>query len=146
LTDEVESGPHQGRPGDETSIQGERRLDPRASVLVVEDEHELRELIARWLESRSYRVVEAADGRDAVELLEAGLEPDVILLDLTMPRMDGRAFLDWLRAEPKHQNRPVIVASAYLEDEPPLDAERTFAKPFRPDLLERELARLVSGD
>jgi two-component system, chemotaxis family, chemotaxis protein CheY len=146
LTEEVQPGAQQGRPADETSIQGERRLDPRASVLVVEDEHELRELIARWLESRSYRVVEAADGRDAVELLQAGLEPDVILLDLTMPRMDGRAFLEWLRSDPKHQNRPVIVASAYLEDEPPLDAERTFAKPFRPDLLERELSRLVSGD
>lgn len=146
MTDEVQPGARLGRPAEETSIQGERRLDPRASVLVVEDEHELRELIARWLESRSYRVVEAADGRDAVELLEAGLEPDVILLDLTMPRMDGRAFLEWLRSDPKHQGRPVIVASAYLEDEPPLDAERTFAKPFRPDLLERELARLVSGD
>jgi len=146
LSEEVEPSAHQGRRADEPSTQGERRLDPRASVLVVEDEHELRELIARWLESRSYRVVEAADGRDAVELLQAGLEPDVILLDLTMPRMDGRAFLEWLRSDPKHQNRPVIVASAYLEDEPPLDAERTFAKPFRPDLLERELSRLVSGD
>jgi CheY-like chemotaxis protein len=146
VTDEVQPGAQQGRRADVESIKGEPRLDPRASVLVVEDEHELRELIARWLESRSYRVVEAADGRDAVELLEAGLEPDVILLDLTMPRMDGRAFLEWLRSEPKHQHRPVIVASAYLEDEPPLDAERTFAKPFRPDLLERELARLVSGD
>ena len=146
MTEEVEPGARLGRPAEETSIQGERRLDPRASVLVVEDEHELRELIARWLESRNYRVVEAADGRDAVELLQAGLEPDVILLDLTMPRMDGRAFLEWLRSDPKHQNRPVIVASAYLEDEPPLDAERTFAKPFRPDLLERELSRLVSGD
>ncbi len=91
-------------------------------------------------------MVQAADGHDAVELLEAGLQPDVILLDLTMPRMDGREFLEWLRADPKHRNCPVIVASAYLEDQPPLDAERTFAKPFRPDLLVRELARLATGD
>src|SRR5512142_3563 len=85
-----------------TPVGGEPRPDPRARVLVVEDEHELRELIATWRGTRQYQVVQAADGRDAVDLREAGLEPDVILLDLTMPRMDGREFLDWLRASPKH--------------------------------------------
>jgi CheY-like chemotaxis protein len=124
----------------------EPRAAYRARVLVVEDEHELRELIARWLETRDYQVSEAADGRDAVELLEAGLDPDVILLDLTMPRMDGRAFLEWLRANPRHQNRKVIVASGYLDEKAPVDADRAFSKPFRPDLLERELARLAAGD
>jgi CheY-like chemotaxis protein len=124
----------------------ERHLDYRARVLVVEDEHELRELIARWLESRGYHVTEAADGTDAVELLDAGLEPDVILLDLTMPRMNGREFLEWLRASPRHAHRRVIVASAYLEEEPVPEADRVFAKPFRPDLLENELERLASGD
>lgn len=140
--------PRQEHPVLETAEQPqrERRTDARARVLVVEDEHELRELIARWLETRGYQVVEAADGHDAVELLEAGLEPDVILLDLTMPRMNGREFLEWLRAQPKHEDRHVIVASGYLEDEPPRGVDRAFAKPFRPDLLERELARVVAGD
>lgn len=128
------------------ATEREPRLGCRARVLVVEDEHELRELIARWLETRDYHVTEAADGRDAVDLLEAGLEPDVILLDLTMPRMDGRAFLEWLRAQPRHRNRKVIVASGYLDEAAPVDVDRAFAKPFRPDLLERELARLASGD
>ena len=131
-----ESDPERRDPG----------LDARARVLVVEDEHDLRELIARWLETRHYHVTEAADGRDAVELLEAGLEPDVILLDLTMPRMGGREFLAWMRAEPRHRNRKVIVASAYLDEDAPVQADRTFAKPFRPDLLARELERLASGD
>jgi CheY-like chemotaxis protein len=63
-----------------------------------------------------------------------------------MPRMDGRAFLEWLRASPKHAHRRVIVASAYLEEQPIPEADRVFAKPFRPDLLENELARLASGD
>ncbi|HYG70308.1 MAG TPA: response regulator, partial [Anaeromyxobacteraceae bacterium] len=62
-------------------------------------------------------------------------------------RMDGREFLEWMRASPKHAHRRVIVASAYLEEEQPVpDADRVFAKPFRPDLLEGELARLASGD
>jgi CheY-like chemotaxis protein len=135
------------RKGQEPRREEEPRVDARARVLVVEDEHDLRELIARWLETRHYHVFEAVDGRDAVDLLEAGLEPDVILLDLTMPRMDGYEFLDWLRSTPKHRDRRVIVASGYLDAEPaPAGADRTFEKPFRPDLLERELARLAGGD
>jgi len=129
---------------DAEPIGDEPRLAPRARVLVVEGEHDLRELIARWLETMGYAVVQAADGQDAVDLLEAGLEPDVILLDLGLPRMDGRAFLDWMRAQPKHAHRRVIVASAYLEDLAPVDADRTFAKPFRPDRLAAELDRLTS--
>lgn len=145
MNQETVTATTQGRAADEP-IEREPRLESEARVLVVEDDHDLRELIARWLESRSYHVTEAADGRDAVELLEAGLAPDVILLDLTMPRMSGREFLDWLRATPKHRTRRVIVASGYLEDDAALDVDRVFQKPFRPDLLERELARLAAGD
>jgi CheY-like chemotaxis protein len=126
-------------------VRGEPRAASCARVLVVEDEHELRELIARWLETKGYIVTEAADGQDAVDLLEAGLEPDVILLDLSLPRMSGTAFLEWLRAQPKHRHRRVIVASAYLEDLPPVDADRTFAKPFRPDRLAAELELLLTS-
>jgi CheY-like chemotaxis protein len=148
VIDDTQPQPTGGTVEPETreSEGDERHLDYRARVLVVEDEHELRELIARWLESRGYHVTEAADGTDAVELLDAGLEPDVILLDLTMPRMNGREFLEWLRASPRHAHRRVIVASAYLEEEPVPEADRVFAKPFRPDLLENELERLASGD
>jgi two-component system, chemotaxis family, chemotaxis protein CheY len=122
------------------------RLERNARVLVVEDEHELRELIAQWLETKGYVVTQAADGQDAVELLEAGLEPDVILLDLSLPRMSGREFLQWMRAQPKHENRHVIVASAYLDELPPMDVDTSFQKPFRPDRLAAELERLTSED
>lgn len=145
MTEEVQPAKIE-QPGEREQAERDPRLSPRARVLVVEDEHDLRELIARWLETRNYHVTEAADGRDAVELLEAGLEPDVILLDLTMPRMDGRQFLEWLRASERHADLKVIVASAYLDEQPPVDADRTFSKPFRPDLLERELSRLAAGE
>jgi CheY-like chemotaxis protein len=130
----------------ETKVAGEPepRVDRRARVLVVEDEHELRELIAQWLDTKGYIVSQAADGQDAVELLEAGLEPDVILLDLSLPRMSGREFLEWLRAQPKHEHRAVVVASAYLDEMPPMDVERSFQKPFRPDRLAAELDRLTA--
>jgi len=120
------------------------RLEPRARVLVVEDEGDLRAVLAEWLETKGYEVSEAGDGLEAVALLEAGLEPDVILLDLTMPRMNGWRFLDWLRAAPRHRDRRVLVASAYARDLPLKEANATLAKPFRPDVLARELARLAA--
>jgi hypothetical protein len=51
-----------------------------------------------------------------------------------------------MRARPEHSHRRVIVASAYLEDLPPVEADRTFAKPFRPDRLAAELERLTLRD
>jgi CheY-like chemotaxis protein len=146
MSDVIE--PAAPRPDRETEAERthEPRLDRHARVLVVEDEHELRQLVAQWLETKGYTVSEAADGQDAVELLQAGLEPDVILLDLSLPRMSGRAFLDWMRAQPKHEHRRVIVASAYLDELPPVEADRSFQKPFRPDRLAAELERLTSRE
>ena len=146
MADEVQPGV---RPPEEVrgrEVEPPRpRVDPGARVLVVEDEHELRELLALWLEQKGYVVSQAADGKDAMDLLEAGLEPDVILLDLSLPRMNGRAFLRWMRARPEHAHRHVVVASAYLDELPPVEADRTFQKPFRPERLAAELERLTSG-
>jgi CheY-like chemotaxis protein len=145
MADEVQPGARS--PDREREPEPPRpRVDSNARVLVVEDEHELRELIAQWLETKGYVVTQAADGQDAVDLLEAGLEPDVILLDLSLPRMSGRAFLQWMRAQPEHEHRHVIVASAYLDELPPMDVDRSFQKPFRPDRLAAELERLTSGE
>jgi two-component system chemotaxis response regulator CheY len=118
---------------------------PRARVLVVEDEHDLRDLMARWLEAKGYEAIEAVDGRHAVELLQAGVDPDVILLDLSMPRMDGWELMEWLRGEPEHRDRRVLVASAYGRELPERAADGTVVKPFPPEQLARELARLTSN-
>jgi CheY-like chemotaxis protein len=146
VTEDVEPGGPKRTSPETAGAEEAPRTDRRALVLVVEDEHELRELIAQWLDTRGFIVSQAADGLDAVDLLEAGLEPDVILLDLSLPRMSGREFLQWMRAQPKHEHRAVIVASAYLDEMPPMDVERSFQKPFRPDRLAAELDRLTSGD
>jgi CheY-like chemotaxis protein len=122
----------------------ERRIDARARVLVIEDEHELRQMVAQWLESKGYEAVEAADGNDAIELIEAGLEPDAIVLDLALPRVSGQAFLSWLRAQPDHQHRPVIVTTGEYDALPTTDAQGQLAKPYRPDLLATELQRVLA--
>jgi CheY-like chemotaxis protein len=58
--------------------------------------------------------------------------------------MNGWRFLDWLRAAPRHRDRRVLVASAYARDAPLAEANATLVKPFRPDVLARELARLAA--
>jgi threonine synthase len=81
-------------------------------VLVVDDTPEARRLIRRILQSQGdFEIFEATNGREAIEL--ANLEhPDLIILDLMMPEVDGFAALDELRSKPLTANIPVIVATA----------------------------------
>jgi CheY-like chemotaxis protein len=122
----------------------ERRVDARARVLVVVDEHDLRELVAGWLETKGYVAIEAADGSDAIDLLEAGLDPDAIVLDLALPRLDGHAFLEWLRNWPVDRARPpVIVASGEYDELPSSGVAGVLVKPYQPEMLLRALERAI---
>jgi signal transduction histidine kinase/DNA-binding response OmpR family regulator len=89
-------------------------LGPRPStptVLVVEDEPQTRELLRRALEKEGWRVLEADNGRIGLERLN-GAVPDLILLDLMMPEMDGFEFMRQLRLRPGGQAVPVVVITA----------------------------------
>ena len=89
---------------------------PTAKVLVVEDDDATRELIRRTLEHRGNVVDEAGNGQLALDRLEIE-RPDVIVLDLMMPVMDGFGFLHALRSDPRFADLPVIVATARTLDE-----------------------------
>jgi CheY-like chemotaxis protein len=82
-------------------------------ILVVEDDLDLREALAELLEGRGFRVSTATNGADALQRLETMQDPpDVILLDLMMPIMDGYGFLDARRLQPLLASIPVIVVTA----------------------------------
>jgi CheY-like chemotaxis protein len=81
-------------------------------VLVVEDDGLIRESLIEALEDHGYQVTAAANGRDALDLLAAPPLPDLILLDLMMPVMDGRAFREEQRRDPALAAIPVVVLSA----------------------------------
>lgn len=85
------------------------------SVLIIEDEPEVRQVTARMLMKAGFEVIDAANGHDAIALLEGGLQPSVIVLDLWMPVMDGWEFLE--RARP---TAPVVVISGVAEQVSPL--------------------------
>ena len=94
--------PHQEVPG---------YVDPRL-VLLVDDDIDVRNAECDLLESEGWRVVAAGDGREALDLLRAGTRPSVIVLDLTMPRMDGWDFRQAQRADRELKDIPVIVTTA----------------------------------
>lgn len=72
----------------------------RPEVLVIDDEKDYREILAQVIEDLGYAVETASDGEAGLALLQGGRRPDLILLDLAMPGMDGATFLDILRADP----------------------------------------------
>ena len=80
-------------------------------VMIVEDDDSTRELLARIMENNGQQVTQAANGRIGLELLEEGA-PDVIVLDLMMPEVDGFEFLAELRANKKWSGIPVIIVTA----------------------------------
>lgn len=85
-------------------------------ILVAEDDPAVARLYAAYAEGRGYEVLFAADGAEAVEAA-AGLRPDVILLDVAMPRLDGRDALARLKAAPATREIPVLVISAFGGDQ-----------------------------
>ena len=82
-------------------------------ILVVDDDALFRAMLRRILESAAYRVVEAADGIEALEQLHPA-PPDLILLDVLMPRLDGWGVLRALRDRPTLHAIPVVLVSGHV--------------------------------
>ena len=112
----------------------------RPVILVVDDNEENRDMLARRLARQSYEVLRAAGGLAALETL-AGRPVDLVLLDVMMPDLDGYAVLQRLKADPARRSIPVLMISALDEIESvvrciQLGAEDYLNKPFDPVLLQ----------
>jgi two-component system alkaline phosphatase synthesis response regulator PhoP len=81
-------------------------------ILVVEDEQDLRELVGKYFVNMGYQVVTTADGGDAVDLAKDE-KPQIILLDLRMPELDGLEVCKKLKADKATRAIPIIVVTAY---------------------------------
>lgn len=115
-------------------------------VLVVEDDVDVRDALAEVLRDAGYDVPEAPGGREALDALRRGPAPAVILLDLMMPDMDGRAFRSAQRGDPRLERVPVILLTAdrRIEDDArDLDAAAHVAKPARIDELLAAVERVA---
>jgi threonine synthase len=106
------AAPTDSRP-EEGIVAAIERLDTRVrSIVIIDDTPEAARLIRRIIQARGdYQIYEANDGRSGLELIREQL-PDVVVLDLMMPEMDGFAVLDGLKSEERTRGIPVIVVTA----------------------------------
>ncbi len=125
-----------------------RAMSRSPHILVVDDDREIRDLLARFLKKHSYRVEVAADGREMFQRLESG-RFDLVVLDLMLPGEDGLSLCRRLRAE---SDLPVIMLTALDEETDrivglEMGADDYLAKPFNPrELLARIKAVLRRSD
>lgn len=105
-------------------------LDPRKTVVVVDDDPDVRDTVRLLLEVRGYRVLSAGNGHEALALLAAQGAPGLILLDLRMPLMSGEQLLGELQRHPLLREVPVVVVSG-AEEPLPAGTRSWLMKPFR---------------
>jgi CheY-like chemotaxis protein len=112
-----------------------------ASILVVEDHPDLGETVCELLTAYGYLASHAVDGVAALEMLGDGALPDLILLDLMLPRLDGWGFRKAQLADQRLKDIPVIVLSAVGEIVEPIKADHLLRKPVTPKTLLASIER-----
>jgi len=127
----------------------------KKKILLVDDDPDIRDVLTMILESRGYQTVSASDGLECLAALRAE-NPDLILLDLLMPKMDGFAVLKELHEEKWSQYKgiPILILSSIregasrrrweLETALELDIDDYIEKPIEPDTLLQRVERLLS--
>jgi DNA-binding response OmpR family regulator len=119
-----------------------------AKILIAEDERDIRDLITFTLGFAGYKVVAAANGEEAVNLARQEM-PDLILMDVRMPRMTGYEACALMKADPKMKDIPVIFLSAKGQDSEiqtglQAGAADYLLKPFAPDQLTARIQAVLS--
>ncbi len=142
----LSSGKAQDRGHAETTFTG----PPRPLVLVVEDHEDTRFLLRYLLTSRGFDVAEAENGEDAVDMAER-LRPGLILMDGSLPRLDGFSATRRMRELAALRGVPIVFLSGHAEPAAQLRARDAgcddyLIKPLDIDRLDGVLARHLSGD
>lgn len=122
--------------------EGPLLADASNTVLLVDDDHSVREVTAQMLRNLGYAVIEADSGRKVLELLEQGTSPDLLLADFAMPGMNGgelaRAVLS------RYPKLPVVFITGYAElGELGMGSTTIIQKPFREEQLARKLSMIL---
>ena len=117
------------------------------TVLVVDDEDSLRRVLCDLLEREGYRTIEARDGAEAIDRVDEHA-PDVVLLDLNLPGLDGYGVLSKLRSRPDTRTLPVVVLTAKGDEDNEvrvlqLGADDFLTKPFRARALYARLDKIL---
>ncbi len=122
---------------------------PLGRVLVVDDSDAIRRLITVNLELEGFEVVTAVDGRDALDKV-LDVAPDVVTLDVVMPRLDGLDAVAAMRADPRTRHLRVAMVTACTQEDllrrgRDLGVDAYVSKPFDPEHLVRTVRALVAA-
>src|SRR5512132_482034 len=138
--------PSCGAEGDPLSRRDWPTMETRKTILICDDEPALRELIRASMDD-GYEFAEASDGIIAMELAHE-VEPDLVILDLMLPRLSGLEVLARLNEDEQLKDVPVLVITAWnetREDVLAAGADDFVAKPFDPEDLRSAVKRLVAA-
>ena len=134
------------KQGDETYTK--QRYDQRRLIMIVDDSVTVRKVTSRLLERHGYDVVTAKDGVDAIEQLET-VKPDLMLLDIEMPRMDGFEVTNLVRHHEVHRELPIIMITSrtgekHRERALSLGVNQYMGKPFQEEILLENVESLLN--
>ncbi len=134
------------KQADETYTK--QRYDERRLIMIVDDSVTVRKVTTRLLERQGYDVVTAKDGVDAIEQLET-IKPDLMLLDIEMPRMDGFEVTNLVRHHEIHRDLPIIMITSrtgekHRERALSLGVNQYMGKPFQEETLLENIESLIA--
>lgn len=122
-------------------------MNPQPYILIVDDDPDILEGITTILETRPYRLATAPDGMQCMKMIREEV-PDLLILDLLMPRMDGWGVIRTMRSEPRFTGVPIMILTTVIEDASrrryeletgiTMEVQDYVRKPARPaDLIQR---------
>ena len=119
----------------------------KAKLLIVDDESGLVEMLSLRLEANDYQVISASDGQDGLDKARSEL-PDLIILDVMLPKIDGYKVCRMLKFDEKYKQIPVILFTARTQASDiklgaDVGADAYITKPFEPDILLDKVAQLL---
>lgn len=134
----------------ETASAQDHANDDRSTVLVVDDSITMRRVSQRMLERAGYQVTTAKDGLDAIETLET-LQPDLIMLDIEMPRMDGFEVLTYLRSTERFMKTPVMMVTSRSGEKHrnrafEIGANEYCGKPYQEEQILQTIKKLLNKE
>lgn len=122
-------------------------------ILIVDDDPDVLDAVTTILEMQPYRLNTARDGKQCMEMMLGEEIPDLLILDLLMPRMDGWGVIREMRSEPRLSNVPIMILTTVIEDASrrryeletnmAMDVQDYVQKPVRPDELIRRVENLL---
>jgi len=129
-------------------------MEKQPYILIVDDDPDILEGILTILETQPFRLATARDGKKCMEMITQEV-PDLLILDLLMPRMDGWGVIREMRSEPRYVNVPIMILTTVIEDASrrryeletgmAMDVQDYVQKPAKPADLIQRIERILAG-